>query len=98
MSAPVTVAATFADRVAHAAAARFGWCTIKDMRVLAGGHSGLTHVAELDTADGVVSAVVAAAPPGGRPVGRHDVVCQARIMDALGRHSDVPAPAVLFTD
>jgi aminoglycoside phosphotransferase (APT) family kinase protein len=98
MSAPVTVDATFADRVAHAAATRFGWCTISDMRVLAGGHSGLTHVVDFETLDGSVSAVVRATPPGRRPVGRHDVLRQARIMAALGGHDDVPVPAVLFTD
>jgi len=98
MSAPVSVDATFADRVAHAAAARFGHCTIRDIRALDGGHSGLTHVAELDTLDGVVSAVVRATPRGRRPLGRHDVLRQARIMDALGRHSNVPVPKILFTD
>jgi aminoglycoside phosphotransferase (APT) family kinase protein len=98
MSAPVTIDATFADRVAEAAATPFGVCTISDMRVLAGGHSGLTHVVDFETLEGSVSAVVRATPPGRRPVGRHDVLRQARIMAALGRHSDVPVPAVLFTD
>jgi aminoglycoside phosphotransferase (APT) family kinase protein len=97
-AAPVAVDATFADRVAYAAATTFGWCTVSDLRVLAGGHSGLTHVVDLRTTSGRVSAVVRATPPGRRPVGRHDVLRQARIMGALGRNSDVPVPAVLFTD
>jgi aminoglycoside phosphotransferase (APT) family kinase protein len=95
---PVPVDVTFADRVAHAAATRFGWCTLSDMRVMDGGHSGLTHVVDLETPDGAVSSVVRATPPGRRPIGRHDVLRQARIMAALGRDSDVPVPAVLFAD
>jgi aminoglycoside phosphotransferase (APT) family kinase protein len=95
---PCAVDATFAERIARAAAQTFGSCTVSDLRVMAGGHSGLTHVAELETPVGRVSAVVRATPPGRRPVGRHDVLRQARIMAALGHNSDVPVPAVLFTD
>jgi aminoglycoside phosphotransferase (APT) family kinase protein len=95
---PVAVDATFADRVAHAAATRFGWCLVNDLSVLAGGHSGLTHLVDLQTTAGRVRAVVRATPPGRRPVGRHDVLRQARIMAALKANSDVPVPEVLFTD
>jgi aminoglycoside phosphotransferase (APT) family kinase protein len=97
-AAPVELDATFADRVAHAAAAAFGRCTVSDIRVLAGGHSGLTYAVDLRTNGGRVDVVVRATPPGRRPVGRHDVLRQAWIMAALGASSDVPVPAVLFTD
>jgi aminoglycoside phosphotransferase (APT) family kinase protein len=88
----------FAERVGRAAERAFGTCVVSDLRVLAGGHSGLTHVVELETGSGRVPAVVRATPPGRRPVGRHDVLRQARIMVALRQHSDVPVPEVLFTD
>jgi len=97
-TAPVTVDAAFADRIAHAAASPLGPCTVTDLRVMAGGHSGLTHVVDLETPNGPLSAVVRTTPPGRRPVGRHDVLRQAQIIAALGRHSEVPVPAVLFTD
>lgn len=54
-----------------------------------GGHSGLTYRISLGAQEFVVKAV----PPGQRPVGRHDMLRQARIMDALGG-TTVPVPAI----
>lgn len=54
-----------------------------------GGHSGLTYrIAVADRAF-----VVKAVPPGQRPVGRHDMLRQARILQALAP-TDVPVPTV----
>jgi aminoglycoside phosphotransferase (APT) family kinase protein len=88
------------DRVARAAVGAFGECSMLEWRPLAGGHSGITHVARLllGDDDGELELVVRAAPEGRRPVGRHDVLRQARIIRALGACSDVPVPAVLLSD
>ncbi|QYJ03581.1 phosphotransferase family protein [Nocardioides panacisoli] len=54
-----------------------------------GGHSGLTY--RLTAGDHAF--VVKAVPPGQRPIGRHDMLRQARILTAL-RETDVPVPTV----
>ena len=54
-----------------------------------GGHSGLTYRITL----GDHSFVVKAVPPGQRPIGRHDMLRQARILMALAP-TDVPVPVV----
>jgi aminoglycoside phosphotransferase (APT) family kinase protein len=63
------------------------------LSALPGGHSGLTYRYETD--DGAL--VVKAVPEGQRPVGRHDMLRQARMIAALAP-SDVPVPAVVATD
>lgn len=54
-----------------------------------GGHSGLTYRLTL----GEHAFVVKAVPPGQRPIGRHDMLRQARILQALAP-TDVPVPVV----
>ncbi|MCT9079985.1 phosphotransferase family protein [Streptomyces fulvoviolaceus] len=64
-----------------------------DLRTLPGGHSGLTY----SIAAGRTSYVVKAVPPGQRPVGRNDVLRQARVLRALAG-SPVPVPDVVAVD
>ncbi|MEV6639006.1 phosphotransferase family protein [Amycolatopsis sp. NPDC051371] len=61
-----------------------------ELEVLPGGHSGLTYTVK-DTY------VVKAVPPGQKPVGRNDVLRQARVLRALAG-SAVPVPGVIVTD
>ncbi|VVJ22188.1 acyl-CoA dehydrogenase [Amycolatopsis camponoti] len=58
--------------------------------VLPGGHSGLTYTVE-------DKYVVKAVPPGQKPVGRNDVLRQARVLGALAG-SAVPVPRVIVAD
>jgi len=60
---------------------------------LPGGHSGLTFRLETDAGPLVVKSV----PEGQRPIGRHDMLRQARIMAALAP-TDVPVPQILATE
>jgi aminoglycoside phosphotransferase (APT) family kinase protein len=61
-----------------------------ELEVLPGGHSGLTY-----TVNGKY--VVKAVPPGQKPLGRNDVLRQARVLRALAG-SAVPVPGVVATD
>jgi len=61
-----------------------------ELEVLPGGHSGLTYTVK-DTY------VVKAVPPGQKPVGRNDVLRQARVLRTLGG-SAVPVPRVITVD
>jgi aminoglycoside phosphotransferase (APT) family kinase protein len=63
------------------------------LQVLPGGHSGLTYATTADSGRLVVKAV----PPGQKPIGRHDMVRQARIMQALGPTA-VPVPEIVVVD
>jgi aminoglycoside phosphotransferase (APT) family kinase protein len=63
------------------------------MEPLAGGHSGLTYRIRV----GERALVVKAVPTGQRPVGRHDMVRQARILQALAG-TGMPVPAVRAVD
>ena len=58
-----------------------------------GGHSGLTY--RVETTAGAL--VVKSVPPGQQAIGRHDMLRQARIIDALAP-SGVPVPAIVATD
>lgn len=80
-------------RVASVLARTRPGSTVEPLRVLPGGHSGLTYRAE--TSDGAV--VVKAVPPGRRPIGRHDMIRQARIMRALAP-TPVPVPRIVAVD
>ncbi|MEU4314319.1 phosphotransferase family protein [Nocardia sp. NPDC024068] len=60
---------------------------------LPGGHSGLTYRAETTGATFVVKAV----PEGREPIGRHDMLRQARIMRALAP-TEVPVPRIVVED
>ncbi|MEV5842448.1 phosphotransferase family protein [Streptomyces sp. NPDC051985] len=64
-----------------------------ELRTLPGGHSGLTY----SITAGPVSYVVKAVPPGQRPVGRNDMLRQARVLRALAG-SPVPVPGVVAVD
>ncbi len=71
-------------RVASVLARTRPGSTVEPLRVLPGGHSGLTYRAE--TSDGAV--VVKAVPPGRRPIGRHDTADQIIAEPALDRGAD----------
>ena len=58
-----------------------------------GGHSGLTY--RVETSEGAL--VVKSVPPGQKPIGRHDMLRQARIIEALAP-TGVPVPAIVATD
>ncbi len=60
---------------------------------LPGGHSGLTFRAETSGESYVVKAV----PEGSTPIGRHDMLRQARIMQVLAR-TPVPVPRIAVVD
>ncbi|MEV6586664.1 phosphotransferase family protein [Streptomyces acidicola] len=64
-----------------------------ELKTLPGGHSGLTY----SVAVGEATYVVKAVPPGQRPVGRNDVLRQARVLGALSG-SAVPVPGVVAVD
>jgi aminoglycoside phosphotransferase (APT) family kinase protein len=78
-----------ADRVRKA----FPGQPVGPLRPLAGGHSGLTYVVTVGQRGHVVKAV----PPTERPVGRNDMLRQARVLRALAG-SAVPVPGVLVVD
>ena len=63
------------------------------LETLAGGHSGLTYTATVGENRYVVKAV----PPAERPVGRNDMLHQARVLRALAGTS-VPVPEVVVVD
>ena len=58
-----------------------------------GGHSGLTY--RVETSEGAL--VVKSVPPGQKAIGRHDMLRQARIIEALAP-TGVPVPAIVATD
>lgn len=60
---------------------------------LLGGHSGLTYRVRTTGGDFVVKAV----PEGQQAIGRHDMLRQARIMQALA-HTPVPVPGIVAVD
>ncbi|MFB7757351.1 phosphotransferase family protein [Streptomyces sp. NPDC056121] len=64
-----------------------------ELKVLPGGHSGLTY----SVTAGEERYVVKAVPPGQKPVGRNDVLRQARVLAALDG-SPVPVPGVAALD
>jgi aminoglycoside phosphotransferase (APT) family kinase protein len=96
-TAPVTVDAGFANRIAAAAGPGVA---VARLEPLAGGHSGVTHVADLAHEDtgAIESVVIKSTPPGRRPEGRHDVLRQAAVIAAFGTRGAVPVPALRFTD
>ncbi|MEU5029332.1 phosphotransferase family protein [Streptomyces milbemycinicus] len=82
-----------AARVRDRLARRHPGALIGELTVLPGGHSGLTY----SVAAGGARYVVKAVPPGQRPVGRNDVLRQARALRALAG-SAVPVPGVVAVD
>ena len=85
--------ATLGARVAAALQGAEPGLEVHGLEPLLGGHSGLTY--RVPTSNGPV--VVKAVPEGQRPVGRHDMVRQARIMQALAP-TDVPVPEIIVVD
>jgi aminoglycoside phosphotransferase (APT) family kinase protein len=70
---------------------------LTDLTVMPGGHSGVTAKARMLLSDGRSSEIVLkAAPVGAAPVGRHDVVRQARIISLLDKIGHVLVPEVFF--
>lgn len=84
-------------RVAHVLQRNWTEATVKGLRPLEGGHSGLTLVADVVEAP-IARVVVKMAPPGRAPVGRHDVIRQARLLDAIHDAPGVAVPAIHGTD
>ncbi|MBA2812757.1 phosphotransferase family protein [Streptomyces sp. KM273126] len=82
-----------AVRVRDRLAQRHPGASIGELRTLPGGHSGLTYSVTAGDSRYVVKAV----PEGQRPVGRNDVLRQARVLTALAG-SDVPVPGVACVD
>jgi aminoglycoside phosphotransferase (APT) family kinase protein len=64
---------------------------------VAGGRSGVTLTARLRGAGPERDVVIKAAPPGRPPAGRHDVLRQAAVLDALAVVEEVVTPRVLAT-
>jgi len=66
-----------------------------ELSKMSGGHSGVTHLAVLRDGDGAEQRLVVKSAPVGRPArGRHDVLRQARIVEALDAEGSVPVAAV----
>ncbi|MGR3932347.1 phosphotransferase family protein [Streptomyces sp. BRA346] len=82
-----------AARVRERLARHHPGAPIGELTVLPGGHSGLTYSVTAGDARYVIKAV----PPGQRPVGRNDVLRQARVLGALAG-STVPVPGVAAVD
>jgi aminoglycoside phosphotransferase (APT) family kinase protein len=78
-----------ADRVADAFPGR----RVGPLETMVGGHSGLTYAVAVGERRYVVKAV----PPAERPVGRNDMLRQARVLRALAG-SAVPVPEVVVVD
>ncbi|MGI5217941.1 phosphotransferase family protein [Nocardia sp. CA-290969] len=66
---------------------------VTGFETLPGGHSGLTYRVTTTGPAFVVKAV----PDGRKPIGRHDMLRQARVMRALG-DTDVPVPRIVAVD
>ncbi|MFB8438828.1 phosphotransferase family protein [Streptomyces niveus] len=64
-----------------------------ELRTLPGGHSGLTYTVTAGESTYVVKAV----PAGQRPIGRNDVLRQARVLRALSGQA-VPVPGLVAVD
>lgn len=82
-----------APRVRDRLSRRHPGSPIGELKTLPGGHSGLTYSVTAGDAKYVVKAV----PPGQRPIGRNDVLRQARVLGALAG-SAVPVPGVAAVD
>ncbi|MFF0288721.1 phosphotransferase family protein [Streptomyces sp. NPDC005262] len=88
-----TQVSELSTRVRDRLAPRHPGVSIGELKTLEGGHSGLTYSVTAGDAKYVIKAV----PPGQRPVGRNDVLRQARVLGALAG-SAVPVPAVAAVD
>jgi aminoglycoside phosphotransferase (APT) family kinase protein len=86
-------AGVLGPRVADVLRAEHPGLDVGPLEVLPGGHSGLTYRLE----SGLGPLVVKAVPPGQRSIGRHDMLRQARILQALAG-TDVLVPEVRAVD
>ncbi|NDV07659.1 phosphotransferase family protein [Rhodococcus sp. IEGM 248] len=68
---------------------------VSSLEVLDGGHSGITLAAKKADNDGVAEVVIKVAPHGRPPKGRHNVLRQAQILDALVDVDGFIVPRVL---
>ncbi|MGW5861120.1 phosphotransferase family protein [Streptomyces sp. NPDC055239] len=82
-----------AGRVRAGLAGLHPGASVGELKVLPGGHSGLTYSVTAGDAKYVVKAV----PAGQRPIGRNDVLRQARVLAALAG-SAVPVPGLAVVD
>jgi aminoglycoside phosphotransferase (APT) family kinase protein len=88
--------APLGDRVAERLALLWPGSRVTGFDTLPGGHSGITCLAEVVHDSRSHRLVVKATPPGRKPIGRHDVLRQARVLRAL---ADLPGiPDVVTTD
>jgi aminoglycoside phosphotransferase (APT) family kinase protein len=94
-TAPVDVDPGFGARIAAAAGPGV---TVREVAVMPGGHSGLTHRVTLDGLPGHDVVIVKSTPPGRRARGRHDVLRQARMITALVPVDGVPTAEICFMD
>ncbi|MGW1608250.1 phosphotransferase family protein [Streptomyces sp. NPDC002285] len=90
----LTEAAELTARVRARLAALHPGALIGELETLPGGHSGLTF----SITAGPASYVIKAVPSGQRPVGRNDVLRQARVLSALAEEGTVPVPGVVALD
>ena len=86
------------DRVARRITEVWPSAQLAGFETLPGGHSGITCLATVTLPGGTEQVVVKATPPGRPPVGRHDVLRQARILSQLATAGGVRVPEVLLRD
>jgi aminoglycoside phosphotransferase (APT) family kinase protein len=82
-----------AVRVRDVLAATWPDVQVGELSALEGGHSGLTLAGDVRDAD-MDRVVVKVAPQGRKPVGRHDVLRQGRLLSALGGRDGVSVPVI----
>ena len=87
------------EAVCRALRDRFPEAEVKTLVPMVGGRSGVTLVADVSGVtldrDEVTEVVVKASPPARRPVGRHDIDRQRRVLEALAATPGVVVPRVL---
>lgn len=87
------------ERAAAVARREGAGVDVEDVKPLVGGHSGLTLAAVLVQQDGTRRPIaIKAAPPGRSGVGRHDVLRQAALFEAVENFPGVRVPHVHFGD
>lgn len=83
------------ERVAALVATSWPGADVSHLVELEGGHSGLTLAADVAGGPpGTERVVLKLAPPGRRPVGRHDVLRQAAMLARLHGHEGVAVPPI----
>jgi aminoglycoside phosphotransferase (APT) family kinase protein len=85
------------DRAAAVLSSRWPGSRLRDLGSLTG-HSGLTLRGDLEGDGCPPRVVLKLCPPGREPVGRHDVVRQAALLDDIGQLARVRVPEVLVVD